>query len=184
LVRPQDEELWQALRSVRLNLAEENGVPPYVVFHDSTLQEMLKSRPISLSDLANISGVGGQKLSRYGQAFIDEIVQYPLSELLNNRLSVTVNETLMAYQQGLEIEQIARQREIKSSTIYTHLADAIEVGLLDVRDVLELSDAEYNEILFVIESQEDQEKGRLKPVFDELDGEYDYGILRCVQAGL
>jgi len=181
-VRPQDETLWEALRALRLKLAEENGVPPYVIFHDATLHEMLKIRPTTQVGLAKISGVGEQKLMRYGQDFINEIAQYPLSELLNNRLSATVNETLIYYQQGIDIEQIAQQREVKTSTIYTHLADAIEVGLLDVREVLDLSDAEYNEILFVLESQEDQEKGRLKPVYDELDGEVDYGILRCVQA--
>ena len=181
-VRPQDESLWEALRALRLSLAEEHGVPPYVIFHDATLLEMLKSRPVTLVALSKVSGVGEQKLIRYGQEFINEIAKHPLSELLNNRLSSTVNETLICYQQGVDIEQIARQRDVKISTIYTHLADAIEVGLLDVRDVLDLSDAEYNEIIFVLESQEDQEKGRLKPAYDELEGEYDYGILRCVQA--
>ncbi|NOQ93052.1 MAG: DNA helicase RecQ [Methylophaga sp.] len=181
-VRPQDETLWEALRALRLQLAEEHGVPPYVIFHDVTLHDMLKSRPTTLVELSKVSGVGEQKLIRYGQEFINEITQHPLSELLNNRLSATVNETLICYQQGIEIEQIAQQRDVKSSTIYTHLADAIEVGLLDVREVLDISDAEYNEILFVIESQEEQEKGRLKPVYDELDGEYDYGVLRCIQA--
>jgi len=183
-VRPQDEALWDALRALRLTLAGEFGVPPYVIFHDATLQEMLKSRPTTLVDLSKVSGVGEQKLMRYGQEFISEIAKHPLSELLNNRLSSTVNETLMYYQQGLDIDKIAQQRDVKSSTIYTHLADAIEVGLLDVRDVLDLSDAEYNEVIFVLESQEDQQKGRLKPAYDELDGEYDYGILRCVQASI
>jgi len=183
-IRPQDQDLWEALRALRLKLAEEHGVPPYVIFHDKTLQAMLSSRPITLEDMGKISGVGEQKLARYGQTFIDEIIQHPLSELLNNRLSATVNETLICYQQGLTIEQIALQREVKTSTIYTHLADAIEVGLLDVREVLALEDGEYNEILFVIESQEEQEKGRLKPIFDELDGQYDYGVLRCVQAAI
>jgi len=181
-VRPQDEILWAALRALRLSMAEENGVPPYVIFHDAALHEMLKSRPTTLVELSKVSGVGEQKLIRYGQDFINEIAKHPLSELLNNRLSSTVNETLMCYQQGMSIEQIAQQRDAKISTIYTHLADAIEVGLLDVRDVLDLSDAEYNEILFVLDSQEEQEKGRLKPAYDELEGEYDYGVLRCVQA--
>lgn len=184
LVRPQDEALWQALRALRLSLAEEHGVPPYVIFHDATLLEMVKGRPTTKLALSKVSGIGEQKLLRYGQDFIDEIVKHPLSELLNNRLSSTVNETLMCYQQGMDIEQIAKQREVKISTVYTHLADAIELGLLDVRDVLDLSDAEYNEIIFVLEAQEDQEKGRLKPVYDELEGEYDYGVLRCVQASI
>jgi ATP-dependent DNA helicase RecQ len=183
-VRPQDAPLWEALRALRTTLAEEHGVPSFVIFHDATLQEMVEKRPQTLNDFNKISGVGGQKLSRYGQAFIDEIKNFPLSELLDNRLSETVNETLMLYQQDLTIEQIAQQREIKSSTIYTHLADAIEVGLLDVRNVIDLDDASYNEVVSLIESFAEEEKGRLKPVFDELDGEVDYGVLKCVQASI
>jgi ATP-dependent DNA helicase RecQ len=183
-VRPQDQALWDDLRALRLSLAEEAGVPPYVIFHDATLQEMIKHRPISILELARISGVGEQKLLRYGKAFLAEIERHPLSELLNNRLSATVNETLMLYQQKRDVDEIAKQRDVKVNTIYTHLADAIEVGLLDVREVTGLSDSEFNEIIFTLESQEDQEKGRLKPVYDELEGQYNYGILRCVQASM
>jgi ATP-dependent DNA helicase RecQ len=184
IVRPQDQPLWNALRALRTSLAEDAGVPPYVIFHDATLQEMVKKRPLTELDINRISGVGGQKLARYGKVFLAEISRYPLSELLDNRLSATVNETLMLYQQGIDVEKIAQQRDVKQSTIYTHLADAIEVGLLDVHDVTGLSKAEFNEIVFVLESQEDQEKGRLKPVYDELVGEYDYGVLKCVQAAI
>ncbi|MFT7413540.1 MAG: ATP-dependent DNA helicase RecQ [Methylophagaceae bacterium] len=181
-VRPQDQPLWDALRTLRTSLAEEAGVPPYIIFHDATLQEMVKKRPLTEQDMNRISGIGGQKLARYGKAFLTEISLHPLTELLDNRLSATVNETLVLYQQGIDIELIAQQRAVKLSTIYTHLADAIEAGLLDVHAVTGLSTAEFNEIVFVIESQEDQEKGRLKPVYDELGGEYDYGVLKCVQA--
>jgi len=184
IVRPQDQPLWNALRALRTSLAEDAGVPPYVIFHDATLQEMVKKRPLTELDINRISGVGGQKLARYGKVFLAEISRYPLSELLDNRLSATVNETLMLYQQGIDVEKIAQQRDVKPSTIYTHLADAIEVGLLDVHDVTGLSKAEFNEIVFVLESQEDQEKGRLKSVYDELAGEYDYGVLKCVQAAI
>ena len=183
-VRPQDQALWDALRALRSSLAAESGVPPYVIFHDATLLEMLKRRPASNGDMRAISGVGEQKLSRYGQAFLNEIALHPLAELLNNRLSDTVNETLMLYQQGLPIEQIAVQRDAKISTVYTHLADAIEVGLLDVLEVLELDKDEYHTIVLTIESMEDEEKGRLKPVYEALDENYDYGVLKCVQASI
>ena len=183
-VRPQDEPLWEALRSLRLELAEESGVPPFVIFHDSTLQEMVKKRPQTSDDMRRISGVGEQKLARYGQKYLKEIAKFPLDELLNNNLSATVNETLILYQQGVAIDQIAQQRDVKETTIYSHLADAIEVGLLDVRDVIDLEDEEFDEIIFSIEALEDEEKGRLKPVYEELDQEYDYGVLRCVQASI
>jgi len=55
-------------------LAEKQGVPPYVVFHDATLAEMVALRPQSLSEFAHISGVGERKLAAYGEAFL-EVVQ-------------------------------------------------------------------------------------------------------------
>ena len=62
--------LFEALREARRALAAEAGVPPYVVFHDSTLREIAAARPSSLSDLAKISGVGQTKLERYGDAML------------------------------------------------------------------------------------------------------------------
>ncbi len=129
-IRVQDEALWQALRQLRSRLAEEAGVPPYVIFHDATLQEMLKQRPGTENELGRISGVGDQKLSRYGKIFIEEISLYPLPELLDNQLSTTVNETLILFEQGKNIQQIATTRDLNTTTVYTHFADAIETGLL------------------------------------------------------
>lgn len=69
----EDKALWQALRACRKELAEEHGVPPYVIFHDATLQEMLVYRPQKLEHMLEISGIGDQKLKRFGQAFLDVI---------------------------------------------------------------------------------------------------------------
>ena len=183
-IRPQDEELWTALRALRVRLAEDLGVPPYLVFHDATLKEMVKKRPNCIVKMALISGVGDQKLDRFGNDFIAEISKYPLPILLDNRLSDTVNETLVLYQQGSSINMIALERDVKESTVYMHLAEAIEVGLLAARDVLGLSDEDYVEIVRMIESFDEDDKGRLKPVYDAFEGQYDYGVLRCVRAGL
>ena len=68
-----DETLFERLRIVRKNLAEEQQVPPYVVFSDKTLHEMCRFRPVTSFDMRNISGVGDAKLDRYGEFFIREI---------------------------------------------------------------------------------------------------------------
>ena len=68
-----DQRLWEALRARRLELAKKQGVPPYVVFHDATLAEMVERRPRTLNDLAHISGVGERKLAAYGEDFIGVI---------------------------------------------------------------------------------------------------------------
>ncbi len=72
---PVGDPLFEALRAKRRELAEEAGVPPYVVFHDATLREMAASRPFTLQDLSQISGVGSRKLDAYGATFLDVIKQ-------------------------------------------------------------------------------------------------------------
>jgi ATP-dependent DNA helicase RecQ len=69
---PQD-ALWQALKNRRLELAKQQGVPPYIIFHDSTLIEIHQRKPQTLNEFATISGVGQSKLLRYGDAFIEVV---------------------------------------------------------------------------------------------------------------
>jgi len=66
-----DDPGFEALRQLRQKIAREQGVPPYVIFHDSTLQAMLHARPQNLAELASVHGVGERKLERYGQAFLE-----------------------------------------------------------------------------------------------------------------
>ncbi|MBU3593586.1 DNA helicase RecQ [Polynucleobacter sp. 71A-WALBACH] len=68
-----DESLWEALKAKRTELAREQGVPPYVIFHDSSLQEMVKSAPTTLDHFSQIGGVGQTKLERYGEHFLKVI---------------------------------------------------------------------------------------------------------------
>jgi len=73
---PVGDPLFDALRACRRELAQEQGVPPYVIFHDSTLREMAEQRPTSLAELGHISGVGQRKLDAYGDAFLAAIRPY------------------------------------------------------------------------------------------------------------
>jgi ATP-dependent DNA helicase RecQ len=68
-----DDALFDLLRTERMRLAKEQGVPPYVVFHDTTLREMARLRPLDLDTLAAVPGVGEAKLRRYGDAFLEVI---------------------------------------------------------------------------------------------------------------
>ncbi|HSY94480.1 MAG TPA: DNA helicase RecQ [Steroidobacteraceae bacterium] len=71
--------LFERLRALRKRLADEHGLPPYVVFHDATLREMAERRPRSLSQFADLPGVGEAKLARYGERFIAAIVEHAQS---------------------------------------------------------------------------------------------------------
>jgi ATP-dependent DNA helicase RecQ len=68
-----DSDLFDVLRDVRLRLARERGVPPYVIFHDTTLRDMVVRRPKTLDDLHEIYGVGAKKAADFGDAFLDAI---------------------------------------------------------------------------------------------------------------
>ncbi|AKK66921.1 DNA helicase RecQ [Xanthomonas translucens] len=74
-VQPQDLGLFNALRDLRADLAKEQNVPAFVIFHDSTLRNIAEQRPTSLDELAHVGGIGGTKLVRYGQQLIDIVLQ-------------------------------------------------------------------------------------------------------------
>ncbi|WP_255352410.1 DNA helicase RecQ [Novosphingobium sp. AAP83] len=73
---PVGDPLFDALRSLRRDMAREAGLPPYVIFHDSVLREMAGTRPASLAELGQIGGVGGRKLEAYGDRFLEVIRQF------------------------------------------------------------------------------------------------------------
>ena len=75
-IAQEDVPLWEALRGLRKSLAEERGVPPYVVFHDATLREMLSARPRNETEMLAISGIGDSKLTRFGAPFLALLAEF------------------------------------------------------------------------------------------------------------
>src|SRR5690606_15916841 len=71
-----DNSLFEVLRAVRRELAEQESVPPYIIFSDSTLREMASNRPVDHLSMQNIKGVGEVKLKKYGAVFIEAIRTY------------------------------------------------------------------------------------------------------------
>ncbi len=69
----EEETLMDALKSLRKDIATQNSIPPYVVFHDATLLEMVKVRPTSAQEMLQITGVGQSKLQKYGEAFLQTL---------------------------------------------------------------------------------------------------------------
>jgi ATP-dependent DNA helicase RecQ len=68
--------LFEQLRKLRSQLAQEHGVPPYIIFSDASLEEMAGTRPLTLEALSNVSGVGALKLEKYGEQFLKIILEY------------------------------------------------------------------------------------------------------------
>ncbi len=121
------EILFERLRKLRKQVADAQSVPPYVVFADSSLRLMAQQQPQTIEAFAEISGVGTHKLTQYGEKFVSEIRAFCQEQKLPVPLpSNTHMVTLQFYQQGLSVEEIAKQRGLVSSTIITHLSELIE----------------------------------------------------------
>ena len=173
--------LWEVLRDCRKKLAEENNVPPFVIFHDATLAEMMERQPSNKEQFLRLNGVGESKLEKYADAFLKVINTHIDTE--KQEATDTVSESLLLFRSGLDINAVASQRNLKTSTVYSHLADCIEQGEIKLNEVIDLNEQEINIIHETLLSLDDGNK-KLKPVFDALDGMYDYNTLRCVQAAV
>ncbi len=172
--------LWDALRAKRREIADEQDVPPYIIFHDATLMAMLEARPANRQQMALLSGVGEQKLKLYADQFLAVISEY--SD--DHKVPDTVVESADLFKLGYSVKQIAQKRGYKEDTIYNHLSQALEQGMLVLKDVVELSVQEIKGIEEAILSLPKEQQNALKPVYELFDGQYSYGVLRCVRAAL
>lgn len=180
LVRSEERETWEALRTLRRKLAEEHGVPPYVIFPDATLLEMLRSQPGSLSDMARISGVGARKLERYGQAFL-EVLQGTASAPQSP--ADIRHELITLARAGMTPVQIARQLDCSEKNVYAMLAEAIGQQQLSLEQALDLPEALLEEIQEAFLDGE----GELPPVAavaEHFAGRVPEAVLFCVRASL
>ncbi len=173
-------DLWEALRATRKQLSEEMGVPPFVIFHDSTLMDMMDRLPQTHDQFANISGVGVSKLEKYADDFLAVLRDF---ENNNTDKTDTVEETLLLFKSGMDAPAIAVQRNITQTTVINHLAKLIEQGSVLLEDAIDLSKSEITQIQNSI-LELGEEANKLKPIFEYFDGQYDYNVLRCVKASM
>ena len=182
LVRGHEREMWEALRSLRRKLAEEHSVPPYVIFPDATLLEMLRSQPSSLSEMAEVSGVGARKLERYGQAFLEVLngsgaddTPAPVADLRHELVSLA--------RAGMTPAQIAGQLNCSEKNVYSLLAEAIAQQQLTLEQALDLPEELLGEIqeTFLDGEGELPAVSEVAPLFA---GRVDESVLYCVRAAL
>jgi ATP-dependent DNA helicase RecQ len=171
------DELFEHLRSLRLEIARQKGVPPYIIFTDATLEEMAAERPATQADFSKISGVGEVKLQEYGTLFLDAIQAF-LLEKKDEGVRIagsTYLETYRLYQQGHSVEEIAQQRELNPVTIYSHLAYHYEKDE-PIAIHRYVSKEEVQRVFDVLPMLE--QPYVLKEIFDSLKGEMPYEKIR------
>jgi ATP-dependent DNA helicase RecQ len=196
-----DQNLFQRLRSLRKRLADQQAIPPYVVFADASLRQMTQQQPQTLKRFAKISGVGRRKLEQYGTIFTEEIRAYrleqglPLDEdepeamghfeadeanpgLETSFLSNTQAETWRLYQDGMDPGAIAEARNLKLGTIMTHFAEMIELQLpIDLDAIIP---RERQSVILNVIHQVGSES--LSPVKEVLGEDYTYDEIKLVRA--
>ena len=181
-----ESSLFEALRSLRAKLANEQNLPSYVVFHDSTLREMVSRKPATLNEFIQIPGVGEAKLKRYGAAFLEVLNQASKSakhveaKVDRAQSNETTTDTLSLFRQGLKVEAIAAKRGLTPGTIWNHLSELVRERRLLVEEVVDLPEKELATVQVALADS----KGKLKPVFEKFSGKYSYDLLRCVSAGI
>jgi ATP-dependent DNA helicase RecQ len=173
--------LWDALKAKRRELAEAQDVPAYIIFNDETLNAMIQARPNTLRDMSLLPGVGKRKLELYGHEFLAVLNEFFDVESVTTD---TVKESLELFRLGYTVKQVAQKRELQETTIYCHLAQSLEQGLLALSDVVDLTKPEIRQIEDAILNLPEQQKNALKPVYELFDGQYSYGVLRCIRAAL
>ncbi|RMM49753.1 ATP-dependent DNA helicase RecQ [Pseudomonas amygdali pv. lachrymans] len=180
LVRGEEREQWEALRALRRKLAEEHAVPPYVIFPDSTLLEMLRSKPGSMAEMARVGGVGARKLERYGEAFLEVLS----GKAEAPRVVADVRHELISLARaGMTPTQIAGQLQCSEKNVYTLLAEAIGKQQLSIEQALDLPEDLLGEVQDAFLDGE----GELPPVSaiaEQFAGRVPEGVLYCVRAAL
>ncbi len=118
------ERLMETLKEVRQKLARKEQVPPYIIFTDKALLEMVRVEPVSMDDFSKVEGVGERKTVKYWKPFVTAIRRHKgLATTFGTGLSH--EETLLLLNSGYDIPAIAEAKGIKAATVYSHIATLI-----------------------------------------------------------
>lgn len=189
-----DEHLFEELRKYRKDLADEQDIPPYVIFPDTTLMEMAYYFPKSEKSLMGIYGVGSLKLKKYGAGFQKIISAYTEEHNIEERsrdIRKKVKKTSSGkkhemvgqeFNNGKTIDHLAEQFGVKTVTILSNLKKYLDEGnSLESDGILEATTLSQRKIDEVFTSMEKVGPELLKPIYEDLNKTVDYNELRILQ---
>lgn len=172
-----DTGLFEALRILRKKIADQQGVPPYILFSDVALKEMCIYFPKTKQDMLRIKGVGEKKYEQYGEVFMDEIRTWTSANGTDD--SEKKPSHLVSYefyQAGYTLEEIAQMREVKDQTIINHLYQCFQEGYQLEWNIF-FSEAEEKDVL---KAQAELPEPKLKALKEKLGEAYSYTMIRGV----
>lgn len=172
--------LFEKLRKLRYEISKEESVPAYVIFSDAALRQMETKRPMSDNELIAIDGVGKAKLEKYGGAFINAIIEFQKNKTVKPKKEAgTYKETLLLFQSGLSVDEIALKRKLGLGTIMSHLAKLYSDG--ETIDLYQFVSKKEVELIHKAHIKL-QKPTTLKPYFDYLDEKLGYDKIRLALA--
>lgn len=192
-----DKNLFEILRAKRKEIADNLGIPPYVIFPDKTLIEMAAYFPQTINELLTIHGVGKVKFDRYGEKFLIIITDYcrknHISSVTKTRKQPDSRRTKEgktrryilvgeAYQSGRQVEDILNEFNFKPGTFISHLNRYLREGnRVNTDGLLPLLEIDPGQQKIVLNLFNELGTDLLRPVFDELDGTVTYNDLQIIR---
>lgn len=150
----------KALKELRKELATREDVPAYMIFSDKVLEEIFNAKPAAIDDLLDVSGIGEYKWRKYGRAVIEKIQQYTISQVhLKTAKGKSQLHALQLWREGLTPDEIAKEKDIKTTTVFNYLANLYERGeVIDLHQYLTKEDLTWIRSAWKQSSYSDQLK--------------------------
>jgi len=192
-----NKDLFELLRGIRRDLADAANVPPFVIFGDTSLREMAYYFPSDQEAFSKIAGVGAKKLEQYADIFLKEIsifarthniqsIAIDQKKIKKSSDDIEVKEhrptfylkTKELLAKKIPVAKIAKNQNVQAATIVNHIEKMIDAGEIIDLDYLKLPSDRYEAMKKAFKKIGDE---KLKPVFEYLNGKYDYDELRLAR---
>lgn len=185
--------LHQQLRKLRDEICSKKDIPIYIIAGSKTIDEMAAFLPQTPGELEQVSGFGKAKIEKYGQQFLEIIIQYCKEHNLISRISEkppkrkrketqeaktdTKAESFRLYNEGLSVADIAKARNLTIQTIEGHLAYYVQKGEIDIEELVS-----PEKIVLIEPAIRDFDSGSIIPIKEELGNDIGFGEIRLVIA--
>jgi ATP-dependent DNA helicase RecQ len=193
---PAYDDLFRELKSVTHDLANKERVAAYMIFSEATLLELATYLPLTMTDIAKISGFGDIKLAKYGSLFLDHIITYCRKNNLSTRIDLketkrvrkaapkerssdTKKQSLDLFLNDKTVSEIAFERKLSQQTIETHLTYYIGTGELAVTKLVALE-----KVQTITDAIENSKSTALTPIKEKLGSDYSFTEIKAVMSYL